>query len=245
MNKFSVLMLVNRSDNRFEKAVESVIEQEPDEFCVYVDTRKVDVKDVKRVLKDANAVVSPQIFNSAYSQQHNLVHNLHRGILECNNEWVQRCDDDDELLGRNRRELIDEGFGIIHGDKLVDYGDRTKVQKSTQINDCNDLKHKRIFTGTAILNREAFQKVHPLINHGYFCDWQIFYWILRANYKAKYIPEVLYLQHANPNPSRERLKLYGTFPQVVDELNLVPDELLEYSKGIDSADWKYHFSFVE
>ena len=87
--------------------------------------------------------------------------------------------------------------------------------------------------------------MHPLVDHGYFCDWKMFYWILRSGWKSLYVPEVLLLQNVNPTPSRERLSLYGTWGNVMAKLNGIPDELIEYVKSRDISDWRYHLSFVD
>ena len=241
------MMLVSRSGEELKKSVKSVLQQEPDEFRAYIDTKTIpNVDEAKVVLKDANANISDFIYPKMDHHQ-NIVHNYHRAILEANCEWVVKADDEDELVGDRKqilRNCVEQNCGIIHGDKIVDYGINKETQEGTQINGCNDLRFKRIYSGTVMFRKRAFQQIHSILDHGYFYDWKTWYWILRAGWNSKYIHEVLYYQNWTL-PKQDRLLVYGTFPQVIDKLNAVPNELLEYSKGLKSKDWKYHLSIVE
>ena len=249
---FSVFMLVSRSNKLAQKAIASVAKQEPDEFRAYIDYDKVEPNQrVFTWLKNAGADIREQIKNPTFSSLQNWKWNLHRGFLESKYTWTCKVDDDDEIKGRNRNEILHGlgtkivGVGIIHGDKMVKQGLVTQKHQSAQINSWQELANKRIFTGTAIVNRDAFKQVHPLVDHGYFADWKIFYWILRAKWESFYLPETLLFQNANPHPTQERLKLYGTWGNVMAKLNGVPDELVEYCNNINCSDWRFHLSFVK
>lgn len=246
--KFSVVMLVSRSDKGFRRAVESVARQEPDEFRAYIDTVAIDYMDdpeVKRVLKEANAVISTQHPSLSWDRHENMVHNLHRAFLEVEGEWFSQCADDDEMFGASRNELIRKyarnDVGILHGDKFVSYP-TWQYFKSFQfkealksflkpslvwgkpVTDHHQIKGY-IHDGTVTVRKKAFEQVHSILDHGYFCDWKYFYWILRVGWKAKYIPEVLYWHRHNPYVKAERKKHWGTWEKIMKELDEVDYEV--------------------
>jgi len=232
------------SHNNIQKAVDSVVKQNPDEFRVYLDVKTIsDVSKVLAILDNVDVEVSEFVYPKR-DHHMNIVHNYHKAILECNGEFVVKADDDDLVLG-DRRKLIDsvtDDVGIIHGDKTVNYMTE-KRHNGTQIKNHSDLRDKRIFSGTVTFRKQAFEQIHAILDHGYFYDWKSWYWILRAGWKAKYVNEILYYQNWQP-PKQDRLRLYGTFPEVIGNLNGIPDELLEESKRMES-NWQNHLSVVD
>lgn len=266
--KFSIVMLVSRDDSYFEEAVESVIKQEPDEFRAYTDsvTLKDDTK-ARQVLKDAGAKIFTQIMDPKLDHHTNIVHNYHRALLEAENKWVIKFDDDDELLGTKRKILLekyaDNDVGIIHGDKKVrfPYGAYAKsfqlkqllkslikpsIQKGSVPENHRDVRFK-IYGGTAILNQEAFIEIHPLLAHSsrssYFYDYETFYWVLRAGWKSVYVPEILFLQKIHAKYTPERKRLWGKWDEIMkEELDSVPDETIEYCRRNKSKNWRFHLN---
>jgi len=258
-NKFSVVMLVSRTGKSFYDAVNSVFQYKPDEFRVYLDTKTL----IKRCrieqfgsmvdyLKNHNAVVSFFIYPKS-DHHENIVHNYHRAILEARHEWIIKADDDDLLVGKDRHELLDslilDDVGLVYGDKIVKRpGMPEYLRKTRQVTDYHQIRLGYyggivIFSGTVIFRKEAFAKVHPLIDHGYFYDWKTWYWILRSGWKCKYVP--LFYQHANVNPSVKRRKHWGRFPDYFDEMEKIPDEVLEYVLDDETPrTWDYHLSFI-
>lgn len=245
-------MFVSRCDETLQKALDSVSNQEFDDFRVYVDMNKiVDFDELKKILLDTNVIMNRACIREQVSvtenKHTNLVHNLHRALWDTETEWVTRLDDDDWFTDVDRKSLVDEfgkeDVGVIYGDKIVktQYQD-SYVDKTEQINSYRELENKRIFTGSSIIRTEAFKQVHPIVDHGWFCDWKIFYWIMRAGYKVKYVPQVLFHQNWKP-PSSIRGQQYGRFPEFMEYADSIPDELLESCK--DFGSWKEHLSFVE
>jgi len=264
-NKFSVVMLVSRTGKSFYDALNSVLQYEPDEFQVYLDTKKLierygidhyisQVGSMIDHLKDHNATVSDFVYPKP-DHHENIVHNYHRAILEARYEWIIKADDDDLLIGRDRHELLDslslDDVGLVYGDKIVKRPNTPEyLRRTRQVSDYHQIRLGYyggivIFSGTVIFRKEAFARVHPLIDHGYFYDWKTWYWILRSGWKCKYVSEPLFYQHANVNPSVERRKHWGRFPDYFDEMERIPDEILEYVLDDETPrTWDYHLSFV-
>ncbi len=258
---FSVVMLVSRDDVKLKKAVESVIKQEPDELRVYID--RVTLKDdtrAREILKDAGAKIFTQITNPKFDHHKSIVHNYHRALLEAENKWVIKTDDDDELLAMDRREILEEfgedDVGIIHGDKKVHYPylgylrtgqfvlllkslGKPFIQTGYSPSSYRDVRGK-IFGGTAIINQDAFAEVHPLIDHGYFYDFKTFYWILRAGWRSVYVPEVFFLQHVPVKTSKKRKSLWGRWEEMMKDLDNVSDEVVQKAIKKKSKDWRFH-----
>lgn len=254
-------MLVSRDSSDLERAVESVVKQEPDEFRAYIDriTLKDDAK-ARQILKGAGAKIFTQIMNPKFDHHVNIVHNYHRAMLGAENKWVIKSDDDDELLGTKRKILLekyaDDDVGIIHGDKMVQFPYREyvkdfqfkqllksvikpSIQRGSTPADHRHVRN-RIFGGTAIINQHAFMEIHPLLDHGYFYDFKTFYWILRAGWKSVYVPKLLFLQKLQGRTSAKRKRLWGTWDEIMEELDNIPDELVEHCKDNKSRDWRFH-----
>lgn len=240
---FSVVMLISRSDQKFLNSIRSVASYEPDEFLAFIDTTKSDMSEsfVEGALKDCNATIHKQLPSLSSDKHENIVHNYHRAMLTASKEWIIKFDDDDQMTGSDRRDLIalhgEEGIGIIHGDKIVNYP-HLKYLASLQIKMFlkSLIKPKlwhggwpdnyrnipgKIYGGTALIRRKAFHQIHPLLDHGYFYDWKTFYWIMRKGWKTIYVPEVLFLQNVNAYVPKERLKQWGTFPQLLREMDAI------------------------
>lgn len=285
--KFTVIMLVSRDNVLLKRAVESVVRQEPDEFRAYIDSVLLrDDRKARRILKHAEAKILTQIINSRFDHHTNLVHNYHRALLEAENKWIMKCDDDDEIIGEDRRPILkkyaDNEVGLIHGDKIVKGmgGGDTRIldrvplptrlvwhlkgltarlgaynlvrirarahqgpviHKGRPVTDYRDLLKTPIYGGSAILNQDAFQRIHPILDHGYFFDWKVFYWILRAGWKAVYIPRPMFLQNVNPNPGSIRRSYHGKWGRIMDQLNKIPDEIVDMLLNENpKKDWRYH-----
>ena len=261
--KFSIVMLVSRDDSYLEKAVESVVKQEPDEFRAYVDRVTLrDDTEARQILRGARAKIFAQIMNPKFDHHTNIVHNYHRAMLEAENKWVIKFDDDDELLGPKRNALLDkhadEDVGIIHGDKIIQfpYKEYVRIFQFRQLlkslikpsiqRGSTPAGHghvrNRIFGGTAIINQEAFVEIHPLLDHGYFYDFKTFYWILRAGWKSTYVPEVLFVQKIPAKYGMKRKRYWGRWGEIMKELDRIPDELLRSCEHNKSKSWRYHLS---
>ncbi len=239
--QYSVVMLVSRDDFKLLRAVESVKRVAPDEFRCYIDYSAVNKDKVDRILKDAGAEAYPQEFDPSLNHHENVAHNLHRAIIEANNEWVIKIDDDDELIGRRRDFQVNDKVGVIHGDKIVRYpyfaylksGQLVELAKAiikpTVIRGGSPSNHRDIsgkfFLSASLINRNAFAQVHHLIDHGYFCDYKIIYWILRAGWNSLYVPQIMFCQYVNPNVGQTRKRLWGKWFQIAEQLDKIPLEV--------------------
>lgn len=252
--KFTVIMLASRGNKLFERSVDSVVKQNPDEFIVYIDRIAAHWKDKKRMIEvlEHAFVASNKTKNreewmrtkirfqgNNFMRDHhsNHIESFHRAILNAENKWVMICDDDDEMLG-NRRKILNEysgpEVGFIYGDVKLKYpNNEEKVYENKQMDSSawRNPKTTRIFghSGT-IYNRDAFRQIHPFVNHGYFADWRICYWLLRCGWKTVHVPIVMTFQNVNPNPSPTRRIWYGKWDNIVMELNKIPDEIIKVVK---------------
>jgi len=231
-------MLVSRSGDKLRRAVDSIALQEPDEFRAYMDPHADNQHDIQKVLKDANAHVLMQHPHLAANNHENYVHNVHRAMLEAEHPWIIKFDDDDEMLGSQRKELIwlygHSNVGIIHGDKVVDYPFLQYLRTRQFLQFAKSLVKPTLFLGapvssyrdvrfkiwarTTIIDTKAFRQIHPLLDHGYFCDWKMFYWILRRGWQAVYVPEILLRQTVNAHASPERKRFWGKWTEIMDEM---------------------------
>lgn len=174
-----------------------------------------------------------QVSNFIRDHHANHIENFHKAILNSEHEWVMICDDDDEMIG-NRREILSRyaraDVGFLYGDVKVKFSDGSeRIYENKQINssEWSDPITTRIYghSGT-IYNREAFRQIHPFVDHGYFADWKICYWLLRCGWKAVHVPTILTIQNANPNPSPTRKVWYGKWDGIVQKLNSIPSEII-------------------
>lgn len=225
--KFSVCMLVSRSNDLMRRALDSILKQEPDEIRIYIDSYvlKDETETVRAYLEDGGAKVFLQDHDPNIEDHHvDVVHSVHRGILEAENKWCCFIDDDDEILS-DRRTLLNtfagDDVGLIHGDVLALVEGTNPTFRRTHPVDIPRNSLRVIGSGT-IYNRDAFREVHDLVDHGYFWDYKIAYWLKRAGYKIIYVPQILSIQNFNLQMSETRKKVAGTWFEVADELDRTP-----------------------
>jgi len=225
MVKFTAAMLVSRDNELVRRAVESVTKQRPDEFRAYIDSYILkDYSEVKKLLEDAGAKVYLQRYNPKRDDHHvDVVHAVHDAILEAENKWIAWIDDDDEMLSDRRRILrkyAADDVGIIHGDVLAILNGQSYIRRTSSV-DVPRNAHRVIGSGT-IYNRDAFKEIHDMVDHGYFWDYKIAYWMKRAGYRIVYVPQILSLQNVNTEMSERRRRIAGTWFQIADSLDRTP-----------------------
>ena len=210
MTKFSCVMLVSRCNELFFNSIKSVHRQEPDSFKAYIDSHalgdKTDI--VCSIVEKYGGEPIIQHYNPEEKDHHvDMVHTHHRAFLEAEHPIIVQIDDDDELLG-TRREIIDEYWGddvgIIYGDVLtLQDGRAPRIRKSKQID--SHLEVSNIKGSSRIINREAFKHIHDKLDHGYWLDFKIYYWIMRLGYKAVYVPQLFSVHNMNTDINPERV----------------------------------------
>ena len=70
-----------------------------------------------------------------------------------------------------------------------------------------------------IYNRDLFKRVHKYVDHGYFWDYKIGYWLLRHGYMLRYFSRVMSIQNVNMDHSPYRKSLYDKWPSMVDRMD--------------------------
>lgn len=237
-------MLVSRRLEEIKDSVKSVLAYEPDEFVAYFDTDKYATNKERIQVDEYFDMMGVNLFPQhkyMCNRTANRHENCHQAIMKAKHPWVIKFDDDDIMLGSDRHDIIRKHgaseVGIVHGDKVVDYplwqylksGQLLQLAKSllkprlfrgTLCNSHHDIWH-RIFARTTIIRRDAFTDIHPYVDHGVFNDWKYFYWMLRAGWKAVYVPEVMFLQNMNPYHSEERKRWWGRWPEIVEKLDKI------------------------
>lgn len=168
-------------------------------------------------------------WNIHHSAHPDCVRNVHRAILECENKWVIRVDDDDEILMDIRKvidKFADNSVGIMHGNILFTEGSITSTNRGRKINVPKYVNH--IKGSVVILNRDAFKEIHNNITHRPWQDHRRWYWILRAGYENVYVPILFGHVHKHKTPDPIRLAEGGsiTWLKIADELNKEPLRLV-------------------
>jgi len=230
--KFSACMLVSRSGPLMRQALESIKKQEPDEIRLYLDPVKLGDKldEVKTYLESQGAKTFIQDVSDVTDHHEDVVHAVHRALLEAENKWVAWTDDDDEILG-DRRSLLERyvapDMGIIYGDVLANRGGVTQIRRTRQIYQPRDVI--QIIGSGQIYNRDAFREVHDLVDHGYWWDYKIFYWMMRAGYRVAHVPKITSLQNVNLAPGDKRERIRWTWGNTLNRLEdtALPDHVQE------------------
>lgn len=206
-----------------ERAFQSLLNQSPDEIRIYLDPVRLGNKldHVKTFLEEQGAKTFIQEVTPHIRDHHDdVVNAVHRAILEAEHKFVAWNDDDDEILG-NRREFLDEfaadDVGVIYGDVLAKRNNHFNVRRTIQIHEPRNVHH--IIGSGQIYNRDAFRKIHHLVDHGYWWDFKIFYWMVKAGYKAVYVPKLFSLQNVNTTPSQKRSNLRGKWFDTANRLD--------------------------
>lgn len=168
-------------------------------------------------------------WNIHHSGHPDCVRNVHRAILECENKWVIRVDDDDEILMDIRKvidKFADNSVGIIHGNILFTKGKVTSTDRSKKIDIPKYVNH--IKGSVIILNRDAFKEIHNNINHRPWQDHRRWYWILRAGYENVYVPILFGHVHKHETPDPIRLAEGGSINwlRIADNLDEKPLRLV-------------------
>ena len=216
MVKISYVMLVSRYNELLFNSLRSVQRQNPDSFKAYVDEYKLgkNTDFVCDVIKryGGEPIIQEKAYNDDGSPTHgdhhvDMVHAHHRAFLEAEHPVICQIDDDDEMLS-NRRNIVDEFWdedvGIIYGDVLtLQEGREPRIRKSKQIK--YPIEVNNIKGSGRILNREAFKEIHDRLDHGYWLDFKIYYWIMKAGYRAVYVPQLFSIQNVNLDVNVERV----------------------------------------
>ena len=216
-----------------------MLDQSPDEIRIYLDPVKLGdgLDQVKNYLEKRGAKTFIQNVTPGIEDHHeDVVHSVHRALLEAEHKWVAWNDDDDESLG-DRRELIeeyaDDDVGVIYGDVIAKRGGVIRIRRTKQIHRPRDVNY--IIGSGQIYNRDALEETHHVVDHGYWWDFKIFYWMLRAGYRSVYVPKLLSYQNVNLNPSDKRLELHGEerWEDVAERLEKQPFEGVDHRSNLD------------
>lgn len=205
-----------------EEAYKSIEEQDPDEIRIYLDPVKLGnrLEAVEAWLLDRGAKVFTQDVTPEIEDHHiDVVHAVHRALLEAENKFVAWNDDDDLMLS-DRRSVLEEyaapDVGVIYGDVLAVKDNIVDIRRTNQITRADDVA--QIIGSGQLYNRDAFRETHHMVDHGYYWDFKIFYWMMRAGYRAIYVPKIMSLQNVNTQPSRNRRSLRGKWPLILGRL---------------------------
>jgi len=208
--KISASMLVSRYDNKFIHSIRSVARQQPDSFKVYVDAVKLgdDYEHVCDTISMYGGEPIRQSYDESLSHHMNVVHNVHRAFLESEYRWLVCNDDDDELLSDRRRLIEQHGasdVGVIHGDTVAFQPNKQPwLRRSRQVYQPSQCNYPSMGSGQ-IYNTIAFKEIHDKVDHGYWWDMKIIYWMMRAGYRCVYVPQLMSIQNVNTSPSEKRL----------------------------------------
>jgi glycosyltransferase involved in cell wall biosynthesis len=220
--KFSACMLISRDGPQLEVAIDSLRRVEPDEIRAYIDPMKLpDQSKAQTILKAAGAKIFEQEISGAEDHHDDVVHSVHRAILEAENPVILWLDDDDELIEDPRPylNLVTPDVGLIKGGVQRIFPDgNTSVKFTKRIHMNKDITG--IVGSFGLYNQEAFRDIHPHVDHGYFWDYKIAYWLRRAGYKVLDIPQIMSIQNVNPDPGEIRKSYWGKFHKIVEELEL-------------------------
>jgi len=167
--------------------------------------------------------VNVSIFNSRWVEPKYIKKQHYKGKVWCptteNGTWVARrngipfitgnCDDDDELLSDRRRLIEQHGasdVGVIHGDTVAFQANKQPwLRRSRQVYQPSQCNYPSMGSGQ-IYNTDAFKEIHDKVDHGYWWDMKIIYWMMRAGYRCVYVPQLMSIQNVNTNPSEKRLR---------------------------------------
>ena len=215
-------MLISRCNGLLFNSLRSVQRQKPDSFKAYVDGYKLgENTDLVCELVErfgGEPVIQEKAYNDdgtpMYEDHHvDMVHAHHTAFLEAENPVICQIDDDDEMLS-NRRNIVDiyfdDGVGIIYGDVLMfNAGGSPRLRRSRQITRPTEVN--QIKGSGRIINRDAFREIHDKLDHDYWLDFKIYYWIMKAGYRAVYVPQLFSIQNYNVdiNPEREQARIQG------------------------------------
>lgn len=179
----------------------------------------------QKQLKEFKRRLSKRIHASNHPD---VIRNIHRCILEGENKWVCRIDDDDELIV-DVAEIIekygdDDSIGIIYGDGRWGFTDKRRsftTWKSKRID--NVFQVRNCNSGSALIfNRNAFQSIHHMIHHETWWDFRMIYWLLRGGYRAVYLPRIFSRIHRNRQVDPRRMVHYGKWEEILKSLNKTP-----------------------
>jgi hypothetical protein len=229
------------------KAVLSVIDQRPDEYVCYVDPVSLsDESELETVLGflEASGVtvkfMEVDIYEDHYAE---CCRQVYEAIRTARHPWVLDLDDDDEFIGQVPKylELTSPAVGAIYGHKIqrgpeVSIGDH-RVRQDHHFARAWDVTSSYTedivgMRGSAIMyNREAFRRIRPNLDiyrgprgedFGYWWEYKIGYWLLRAGYLLKSIGDVSILQNLNYERPELVNKLAGRWMEVVLDRATLP-----------------------
>lgn len=203
------------------QAFMSILHQEPDEIRIYLDPVKLGdtLPDVKEYLESNGAKTFIQKVTDVEDHHEDVVHSVHRALLEAENKWIAWNDDDDEMLG-DRRALLekyaDNDVAVIYGDVLANRAGVAQIRKTKQIHQPRDVI--ALIGSGQFYNRDAFKEIHGLVDHGYWWDFKIFYWMMRAGYRVIHEPKLTSLQNVNLTPGDKRAEIRWTWGNTLNRL---------------------------
>jgi len=146
---------------------------------------------------------------------------LHQAIFNARYPWVLQCDDDDEVICDVRRDMMPfcaPDVGVIVGSKFVRLLNGTvEHREPREVRGPMDLPGG-MPGSVRLYNRDAFWRIYPNLdlNHpreefgpdyGYFWDWKIGYWLLRAGYRVVDCGVDVCVENLNPNRSEKMKRL--------------------------------------
>lgn len=220
--KWSAFTLVSRDNELLEASIKAMHKQEPDEHIAYIDTVLLpDPEKAIRILEDYGVLVKNQ--EVIWKEDHYINANMtvYRAILEAKHPWVLDCDDDDEIIGdvSDMLAICAPDVGAIYGHKIRKAPDGQAFSiPSWDVWAPFEMTGMR---GSAILyNQEAFNQIYRNIDlfrgridptYGYYWEYKIGYWMLRAGYRLRTCGMVMMLQNQNVERSEKMKSLKNTW----------------------------------
>ena len=234
--KLSAFTMVSRFTPVMKQAIYSVWAQEPDDYVAYVDPvafpEGPERDRVIAFLEDLG--LHCKMMELKYPDHYaDCCATVYRGILEAKHPWVLDCDDDDLVLSQVRDRMgpyTDADVGAIYGHKIQVMHDSVRLVPAWDIYTPFEIIGMR---GSAIMyNRDAFSDIYQNLDifrgevdesFGYFWEYKIGYWLLRARYRMLSCNEIMVLQHWNysRNPKIRSLA-HAWYPMVVRNRDKLP-----------------------
>ena len=240
---YSTCMLVSRTDDKLVKAATSALTRQPWEMRVYVDPVTLTSEEqmqvetlirglAKKISPDTELVIKPQNVTDCADHHDDVTRAVHTAITEAKYRRTLWVDDDDVMLVDPGDLLyrLGDGIGIVYGNVVqVFSGGRRVHRHGAPITDPVDMANMK---GSVVLyNRDAVAEVYRYIDaqkprsgdsprdYGYFWDYKIAYWLLRARYLLRYWNRDFSVQNVNLSPGAKRKSLYNDWPNIVKRMD--------------------------
>lgn len=242
--KWSAFTLVSRSNELMEKAVRSVAAQNPDEYILYCDPKSITSNDLDKIKALAEEIGAEVRLMKCQFKDHyaDCCLQVWEAIKNAKYPWVLDLDDDDEFIGsidsylRRASPLIGALYGnkiqvAPEGEVFTDTGTSHRWLKAWDIHE-PFAKIMIGMRGSAIMyNRQAFRQVHKNLDiyrgyttedFGYWWEYKVAYWMLRAGFTLKAVGGVTMLQNVNTQREGIIVQLGGRWDDVVTDRNRLP-----------------------